>query len=146
MPWLVLDQTHKLTQTREVRSRETAERTQEAVRRFTRFGDYGLMFDSRRSFSLEYQLIRSPYEKNPRIVASPTSSLASIFYLLAFVTIKSDPIWCIYCVSILAFALNSSNEWTGKAIAPSISFPEAAILLYSDGDHQPLEESVKNHL
>ena len=64
MPWLVLDQTHKLTQTREVRSREKAERTQRAVRRFTRFVDYGLMFDSRRSFSLEYKLIRSPYKKS----------------------------------------------------------------------------------
>ena len=51
-------------QTREVRSREKAERTQRAVRRFTRFVDYGLMFDSRRSFSLEYKLIRSPYKKS----------------------------------------------------------------------------------
>ena len=38
-----------------------AERRQRAVRPFTRFVDYGLMFDSRRSFSLEYDLIRSPY-------------------------------------------------------------------------------------
>jgi len=41
--------------------REKAERRQRAVHRFTRFVDYGLMFDSRRSFSLEYDLILSPY-------------------------------------------------------------------------------------
>ena len=37
-----------------------AERRQRAVR-FTRFLDYRLMFDSGRSFSLKYDLIRSPY-------------------------------------------------------------------------------------
>ena len=68
MPWLVFDQTHKLTQTREVRSREKAERTQRAVRRFARFVDYGLMFDSRRSFSLEYEMIRSPYKQSPGLL------------------------------------------------------------------------------
>ena len=40
--------------------RGRAERRQRAVR-FTRFVDYGLMFDSRLSFSLKYDLIRSPY-------------------------------------------------------------------------------------
>ena len=43
------------------KEREKAERRQRAVRCFTRFVDYELMFDSRRSFSLEYDLIRSPY-------------------------------------------------------------------------------------
>ena len=41
--------------------RGKAERRQRPVIRFTRFVDYGLMFDSRRSFSLENYLIRSPY-------------------------------------------------------------------------------------
>ena len=59
---------------------------------FTRFVDYRLMFDSGRSFSLEYDLIRSPYSgahnppavlKIPRILASPTSRSASVLYLLA---------------------------------------------------------------
>ena len=41
------------------------------------------MFDSRRSFSLEYDLIRSPvYLKSLESVASPTSRLASVFYPL----------------------------------------------------------------
>ena len=40
------------------------------------------MFDPRRSFSLEYDLIGSP-EKIPRIVAIPTSRSASVFYSLA---------------------------------------------------------------
>ena len=46
---------------------EKAERRQIAVR-FTRFVDYRLMFDSGRSFSLENDLIRSPYKleiRNP---------------------------------------------------------------------------------
>ena len=43
--------------------------------------DYGLMFDSRRSFSLEYSFTGA--FKIPRIVASPTSRSASVFYPLA---------------------------------------------------------------
>ena len=55
------DQTHTLTQTRKVaKTRGKAERRQRAVR-FTRFLDYILMFDSGRSFSLKYDLIRPPY-------------------------------------------------------------------------------------
>ena len=59
---------------------------------FTRFVDYRLMFDSGRSFSLEYDLIRLPYWgahnppavlKIPRILASPTSRSACVLYLLA---------------------------------------------------------------
>ena len=59
---------------------------------FTRFVDYRLMFDSGRSFSLEYDLIRSPYSgahnppavlKIPRILASPTSRSASVLYPLS---------------------------------------------------------------
>ena len=50
------------------------------------------MFDSGRSFSLEYDLIRSPYSgahnppavlKIPRILASPTSRSASVLYPLS---------------------------------------------------------------
>ena len=40
--------------------RGKAERRRRAVR-FTRFVDYRLTFDSGRSFTLEYNLIRSPY-------------------------------------------------------------------------------------
>ena len=59
---------------------------------FTRFVNYRLMFDSGRSFSLEYDLIRSPHSgahnppavlKIPRIVASPTSLSASVLHPLA---------------------------------------------------------------
>ena len=66
--------------------RGNAERRQSAVCRFTQFVDYGLMFDSRRSFSLEYDLIQLDsfiVLKIPRIVASPTSRSASVFYPLA---------------------------------------------------------------
>ena len=56
MTWLV-SQTNKGG----ARRRGKAEREQRAVRRFTRFVDHELMFDSRRSFSLEYDLISSPY-------------------------------------------------------------------------------------
>ena len=54
MTWPVLDQ------------RRDAERPKgdRKVRRFTRFVDYGLMFDSRRSFSLEYDLLVHR-KKNP---------------------------------------------------------------------------------
>ena len=39
------------------------------------------MFDSGRSFSLKYDLIRPPYYLTiPRIVASPTSRSASVFF------------------------------------------------------------------
>ena len=55
MTWLV--QTYK----GEAKRRGKAERRQRAVRRFIRFVNYGLMFDLRRSFSLGYNLIRSPY-------------------------------------------------------------------------------------
>ena len=50
------------------------------------------MFDSGRSFSLEYDLIRSPYSgahnppavlKIPRILARPTSRSASLLYPLS---------------------------------------------------------------
>ena len=56
MTWLV--QTNKGG----VKGRGKRERREkrEEVRRFTRFVDYGLMFASRRSFSLEFDLIRSP--------------------------------------------------------------------------------------
>ena len=48
MTWLVLDQTHTLAQKKEGEKRQgKAERRQRAVRRFTRFVDYELMFDSR---------------------------------------------------------------------------------------------------
>ena len=55
MTWLV--QTNK----GEAKRRGNAERRQRAVRRLIRFVNYGLMFDLRRSFSLGYNLIRSPY-------------------------------------------------------------------------------------
>ena len=48
---------------------------------FTRFLDYRLMFDSGRSFSLKYYLIRSPYPL-PRIVDSLTSRLTSVLFRL----------------------------------------------------------------
>ena len=72
MTWPVLDQ------------RRDAERPKggRKVRRFTRFVDYGLMFDSRRSFSLEYDLLVHR-KKIPKIVAVPTSRSASVFYPLA---------------------------------------------------------------
>ena len=54
------DQTFTLSIKRGARRREKAERRQRAVR-FTRFVDYRLMFDSGCSFSLKYDLIRSPY-------------------------------------------------------------------------------------
>ena len=57
-----------------------AEGRQRAVR-FTRFLDYRLMFDSGRSFSLKYYLIRSPYPL-PRIVDSLTSRLTSVLFRL----------------------------------------------------------------
>ena len=59
---------------------------------FTRFVGYRLMFDSGRSFSLEYDRIRSPYSgahnppvvlKIPRIVASSTLRSASVLYPVA---------------------------------------------------------------
>ena len=71
MTWLVLVQ------------RRDAERTKgdrEKVPASLDFVDYGLMFDSRRSFSLEYDLIGSP-EKIPRIVAIPTSLQRAFFTL-----------------------------------------------------------------
>ena len=57
------DQTHTLTQTRKVQRhvKIKAKRRQKAVR-FTRFLDYRLIFDSGRSVSLKYHLIRPrPY-------------------------------------------------------------------------------------
>ena len=57
------DQTHTLTQTRKVQrhAKIKAKRRQKAVR-FTRFLDYRLIFDSGRSVSLKYHLIRPrPY-------------------------------------------------------------------------------------
>ena len=57
------DQTHTLTQTRKVQRHAEikAKRRQKAVR-FTRFLDYRLIFDSGRSVSLKYHLIRPrPY-------------------------------------------------------------------------------------
>ena len=51
--------TIKRTHSRSKR-RGKAERRRRTVR-FTRFVDYRLMFDSGRSFTLEYNLIRSPY-------------------------------------------------------------------------------------
>ena len=60
------------------------ETRQKAVR-FTRFLDYRLMFDSGRSFSLKYDLIRPPDSLIiPRIVASLTSRSASVLFPLAF--------------------------------------------------------------
>ena len=50
MTWLV--QTNKGGAKR----RGKAERRQREVRRFTRLEDYGLMFDSGRSFCLEYYI------------------------------------------------------------------------------------------
>ena len=41
--------------------RGKAERRHWRAVRFNRFVDYSLVFDSGRSFSLEYQVIRSPY-------------------------------------------------------------------------------------
>ena len=57
------DQTHTGTHTikRGAERRGKAERRHWRAVRFTRFVDYRLMFDSGRSFSLEYDLIRSPY-------------------------------------------------------------------------------------
>ena len=50
-----------LASSRSGKRRGKAEMRQREVRRFTRFVDYGLMLDLRSSFSLEYDLIRSPY-------------------------------------------------------------------------------------
>ena len=55
MTWLV--QTYKGGAKR----RGKAERRKRTVRPLIRFVNYGLMFDLRRSFSLGYNLIRSPY-------------------------------------------------------------------------------------
>ena len=51
---------HTHTNKEGAKTRGKAERRQRAVR-FTRFLDYRLMFDSERSFSLKYDLIRPPY-------------------------------------------------------------------------------------
>ena len=51
---------HTHTNKEGAKTRGKAERRQRAVR-FTRFLDYRLMFDSGRSFSLKYDLIRPPY-------------------------------------------------------------------------------------
>ena len=51
---------HTHTNKEGAKTRRKAERRQRAVR-FTRFLDYRLMFDSGRSFSLQYFLIRLPY-------------------------------------------------------------------------------------
>ena len=51
---------HTHTYKEGARTRGKAERRQRAVR-FTRFLDYRLMFDSGRSFSVKYDLIRQPY-------------------------------------------------------------------------------------
>ena len=53
------DQTHTHTNKEGAKTRGKAERRQKAVR-FTRFLDYRSMFDSGRSFSLKYDLIRPP--------------------------------------------------------------------------------------
>ena len=75
---------HTHTNKEGVTTRGEAERRQRAVS-FTRFLDYWLMFDSGRSFSLKYDLIRPPYWLIvPRIVASLTSRSTSIFSPLAF--------------------------------------------------------------
>ena len=77
---------HSFTQTRieGAKTRGKTERRQKAVR-FTRFLDYRLMFDSGRSFSLKYDLIRPPDSLIiPRIVASLTSSSTSVLFPLAF--------------------------------------------------------------
>ena len=57
------DQTHTGTDTTKggAERRGKVERRHWRAVRFTRFVDYRLMFDSGRSFSLQYDLIRSPY-------------------------------------------------------------------------------------
>ena len=57
------DQTHTGTHTIKggAQRRGKVERRHWRAVRFTRFVDYRLMFDSGRSFSLQYDLIRSPY-------------------------------------------------------------------------------------
>ena len=75
---------HTHTNKEGAKTRGKAERRQRAVR-FTRFLDYRLMFDSGRSFSLKYDLIRPPDSLIiPRIVASLTSRSASVLFPLAF--------------------------------------------------------------
>ena len=57
--WRMTQRTHTHTNKEGAKRDGKAERRRRAVR-FTRFLDYGLMFDSRRSFSLKYDLIRPP--------------------------------------------------------------------------------------
>ena len=76
--------THTHTNKEGAKTRGKAERRQRAVR-FTPFLDYRLMFDSGRSFSVKCDLIRPPYWLIiPRIVVSPNSNSASVFFPLAF--------------------------------------------------------------
>ena len=104
------------------RRRNRAERRQRAVRRFTRFVDYGLMFDSTRSFSMEYDLIQLDsfnLLKIPRIVASPTSRSASVFYPLASYD-KEWPYLVFPAVYQFIDCFSGNNKSTDKAIAPTI--------------------------